>query len=77
MSMEVKVTVTRIYVVSQAMDRPFMKFGIFQQPRENLGLHVERKCFNCGHKFTDDEDTFLVLFKNTHNRLFCRECNEN
>lgn len=74
--MEVKVTITRTYVVSQVMDRPFMKFGTFRKSREKLGLSVERKCFSCGHKFTDDEDTFLVFFNNTHNRLFCRECKE-
>lgn len=74
--MEVKKTVTRTYIVSQVHDRSFMKFGTFRKTREKLGLKVERTCFCCGRKFMDEEDTFLVFFKNTANRLFCKECND-
>lgn len=73
--MEIKKITTRTYVVSNAVNHPFMKFGRFRQVRETYGLKVQKTCFCCGHKFTDDEDTFLVAFTNTHNRLFCKDCN--
>lgn len=74
--MEIKKTITRTYVVSSAIRKPFMKFGTFRKVRETHQLRVEKTCFCCGHRFKDDEDIFIVFFKNTHNRLFCHKCNE-
>lgn len=74
--MEITKITKRTYIVSQVIEKPFMKFGVFRQSREKLGLNVEKTCFCCGHKFFDDEDVFLAFFKNTHNRLLCENCNQ-
>lgn len=40
--MEIKKTITRTYVFSSAMRKPFMKFGTFRQVREKHQLRVEK-----------------------------------
>lgn len=65
------------YEVENASAKPFMKFGAFRATREKLGLSVIMRCFNCGHKFKDKDDTYLILFKNAPNQLFCKNCNDN
>lgn len=74
--MEVIKIIKNAYQVTQASEKPFMKFGTFREARERLGLSVERRCFRCGHKFKDDEDVYLILFRGTLNHLFCNNCNE-
>lgn len=71
----VKVT-RKAYKVLSTVDKPFMKFGVFRETREKLGLYVESKCFCCDQKFDDNDDIYLVILKGTHNRLFCKECND-
>ena len=71
----IKIT-KNVYTVQQAVEKPFMKFGTFRATRERLGLSVIRRCFNCGHKFKDEDDTYLILFKNAPNQLFCERCND-
>lgn len=66
----------REYEVLHAVNKPFLKFGAFRNTREQLGLSVERCCFNCNHKFNDDDDIYLVIVKGTHNRLLCKKCND-
>lgn len=67
----------RRYEVLQATSKPFLKFGTFRKVREErLGLSVDRCCFNCGYKFKDYDDIYLVMLKGTHNRLFCKDCND-
>lgn len=66
----------RRYEVLHATSKPFLKFEQFREVRERLGLSVERCCFNCGRKFKDDDYIYLVMLKGTHNRLFCKECND-
>lgn len=67
----------RRYEILHATSKPFSKFGQFRKVREErLGLSVERRCFNCGRKFKDDDDIYLVMIKGTRNRLFCKECND-
>lgn len=70
-----KKTVRR-YEVLNAVEKPFLKFGQFRKTRESIGLPVHRFCFNCNHKFKDDEDVYLVMLKGTLNKLFCKECND-
>ena len=70
-----KKTVRR-YEVLNAVEKPFLKFGQFRKTRESIGLPVPRFCFNCNHKFKDDEDVYLVMLKGTLNKLFCKECND-
>lgn len=71
----VKIT-KRIYEVLHAVDKSFTKFGNFRETRERLGLKVQRRCFNCGHKFKDDEDIYLAMFRGTLNHFLCRNCND-
>lgn len=66
----------KTYEVLHAVDKPFLKFGQFRKSRESIGLSVQRLCFNCNHKFKDDDDVYLVMLKGTHNKLFCKECND-
>lgn len=69
-------TITHRYEVLDVSEKPFMKFGLLRKTREMYGLKVERTCFNCGHKFKDDENTYLAIIKDTTNKLLCEECNK-
>lgn len=71
----IKVT-KRTYEVLDAANKPFLKFGQFRTTRERIGLSVQRCCFNCNHKFKDDDDVYLVILKGTLNKLFCKSCND-
>lgn len=66
----------RRYEVLHAVEKPFLPFGQFRKMKEGIGHSVQRCCFNCGHKFKDDEDVYLVMIKGTLNKLFCKECND-
>ena len=74
--MEVVKITRKVYKVIQATSRPFAKFGRFKKVRESIGLSCEKSCFNCGHKFKEEEDVYLVMMTNTPNRFFCKECND-
>ena len=74
--MEVVKVTTKRYKVVDAASSPFISFGKFRDSRKRIGLSVERKCFNCNHKFEDNEDIYLVMLEGTHNRLFCKKCND-
>ena len=39
-------------------------------------MKVQRCCFNCNHKFTDDEDMYLAMFKGTLNHFLCKKCRD-
>ena len=65
----------RRYEVLHAVEKPFLKFWQFRKSRESIGFPVQRCCFNCGRKFKDDDDVYLVMLKGTHNRFFCKDCN--
>ena len=71
----VKITRTT-YECLNAVDRPFSKFGRFRENRERLGLKVQRRCFNCGHKFAEDDEIYLAMFKGTLNHFLCKNCND-
>ena len=62
-AMEVVKVVKRTYKVLHAVDKPFLKFGQFRKSRESIGLSVQRLCFNCNHKFKDDDDVYLGYHK--------------
>lgn len=53
-----------------------LKFGKFREIRERLGLKVQRRCFNCGHRFAEDEDIYLAMFKGTLNHFLCKNCKD-
>ena len=74
--MEVIKITKKTYKVLHAVDKPFLKFGQFRKSRESIGLPVQRLCFNCNHKFKEDDDVYLVMLKGTLNKLFCKECND-
>nr|DAI43723.1 MAG TPA: DNA REPAIR HELICASE RAD25, SSL2, PRE-INITIATION COMPLEX, RNA POLYMERASE.0A [Caudoviricetes sp.] len=74
--MEVIKIIKKTYKVVYAVDKPFLKFGQFRATREYLGLSVQRNCFNCGRKFKDEDDIYLIILKGTLNKFFCQECND-
>ena len=74
--MEVVKITRKVYKVIQATSRPFAKFDTFRKVRESRGLSCEKSCFNCGHKFKEEEDVYLVMLTNIPNRFFCKECND-
>ena len=74
--MEVVKVTKKAYKVLNAVNKPFLKFGQFRKSRESIGLSVQRLCFNCNHKFKDDDDVYLVMLKGTLNKLFCKSCND-
>ena len=74
--MEVIKITKKTYKVLDAVDKPFLKFGQFRKSRESIGLSVQRLCFNCNHKFKEEDDVYLVILKGTLNKLFCKECND-
>lgn len=74
--MIIEKTKTYRYEVLQAGKKPFMKFGFFRNVRESHNMRVQKTCFNCGHKFSDNEDVFLVIVKGHENPLLCEKCND-
>lgn len=74
--MEVIKITKKTYKVLHAVDKPFWKFGQVRTTRERRGLSVQRCCFNCNHKFKEDDDIYLVMLKGTLNKLFCKKCND-
>ena len=61
--MEVVKMTKKVYECLNAVDKPFTKFGKFRETRERYGLNVQRRCFSCGHRFTEDEDIYLAMFR--------------
>ena len=51
----------------------FMPFKTFAGARKNLS-YTPNTCFNCHHKFTDDEFIYLGIIKGKKNELFCEKC---
>ena len=39
-------------------------------------MKVQRCCFNCNHKFADDDDMYLAMFKGTLNHFLCKKCKD-
>lgn len=74
--MEVIKITKKTYKVLHAVDKPFLKFGRYRKAKESIGHSVQRCCFNCNHKFNDDDDVYYVMLKGTLNKLFCKECND-
>lgn len=74
--MEVIKITKKTYKVLHVVDKPFLKFWQFRKSKESIGRTVQRRCFNCNHKFEDDDNVYLVMLKGTLNKLFCKECND-
>ena len=74
--MEVVKITRKVYKCLNVTDKPFTKFSKFREIRERLGVKVQRRCFNCNHKFTDDEDMYLAMFKGTLNHFLCKNCRD-
>ena len=76
--MEVVKITRKVYKVRYALQKPFDNFGKFKRFREarNMSLQEWTCCFNCGYKFKDEDDAYLVWLTNTPNRFFCKECND-
>ena len=73
--MEITKVTKKVYKVSNAVTRPFMKFGRFREVREMYGMKVQRNCFNCNKKFINDDDIYLVATTGG-NKLLCGKCND-
>ena len=74
--MEVVKITRKSYQCLNVTDKPFTKFSKFREIRESLGMKVQRCCFNCNHKFTDDDDMYLAMFKGTLNHFLCKNCRD-
>ena len=74
--MEVVKITRKSYKCLNVTDKPFTKFSKFREIRERLGMKVQRCCFNCNHKFTDDDDMYLAMFKGTLNHFLCKNCRD-
>lgn len=74
--MEVVKITRKVYKCLNVTDKPFAKFSKFREIRERLGMKVQRCCFNCNHKFTDDDDMYLAMFKGTLNHFLCKKCKD-
>ena len=74
--MEVVKITRKVYKCLNVTDKPFAKFSKFREIRESLGLKVQRCCFNCNRKFTDDDDMYLAMFKGTLNHFLCKNCRD-
>ena len=74
--MEVVKITRKVYKVRFAIQRPFYNFSKFKQFRESRNLSFQKCCFNCGYKFKDEDDLYLVGLTNTYNHFFCKECND-
>lgn len=74
--MEVVKITRKVYKCLNVTDKPFIKFSKFREIRERLGLKVQRCCFNCNHKFADDDDIYLAMFKGTLNHFLCKNCRD-
>lgn len=73
--MEVVKITKRVYKCLSVAEKP-LKFGKFREVRERLGLKVQRCCFSCRHKFTEDEYIYLAMFKGTLNHFLCKDCRD-
>lgn len=74
--MEVVKITRKVYKCLNVTDKPFTKFSKFREIRERLGMKFQRCCFNCNHKFTDDDDMYLAMFKGTLNHFLCKKCRD-
>ena len=74
--MEIVKTITKKYQILDVFNKPFMKWGIFRQTRERIGLSTNKlqHCFICNHKFTEDEYFYLSPVKYVGNMSLCEEC---
>lgn len=74
--MEVVKVITKRYKVMSAVDKPFMRFGMYRSGRQDIGLSFEDKCFNCNHVFDNEENVYHVILQGALNHLFCKKCND-
>lgn len=52
-----------------------LNFTKLSESREKLGLKVQKTCFNCKRKFSDDERLYVGVFNNhAGNKFLCEEC---
>lgn len=66
-------TITRKYVITAIAINMFTYDESFRKIRSKF-RYQGNTCYNCGHKFNDNEKISLVQFKNYPNRLVCRHC---
>lgn len=77
MKMEISKTVTKTYKISSII--PFGKYGDFVAARKKAfggdgKMKKLCKCFNCGHRFSDDEDINAAFMIKHQNVFVCNEC---
>lgn len=53
----------------------FLKYETFVGGRKGM-KNTPKTCFKCGHKFADNEYTYLGIVKGDKNRIFCENCAE-
>ena len=51
----------------------FLKYETFIGARKGMN-NTPKTCFCCGHKFSEEEYTYLGIVKGDKNRIFCENC---
>ena len=51
----------------------FMTYGTFSGARKGL-KYTPKSCFNCRHKFQDNEFIYLGIIQGKKNEIFCEKC---
>lgn len=52
-----------------------LDFNTLNSGREKIGLKTQKLCFNCHHKFLDDEKLYVGVFNNhAGNKFLCKDC---
>ena len=54
--------------------RQFQEAGQLNEARAVMGMKTFDKCYWCGHKFEEDEMTFLASQEYGANRVLCGDC---
>lgn len=68
-----KTTIKRYEVTQIAR---FLKYDVHKEARTRYSLSLQKTCFKCGHKFQDEEYTYIGMIKGSLNQLFCKDCAE-
>lgn len=73
-----KVIIKKVYkAVGCESGHYFGTFAHFEELRKRANASVQKKCFNCGHKFQPDEFICLAAFDNgCGNKFLCEKCRD-
>ena len=55
---------------------PCSTYSTIKERAEELGKNPPRRCFKCGHEFSDNEIAYLGIAKLGKNQFFCEKCTQ-